>query len=324
MSSRIILYIAAAAISLAMIGCGGARKQVPVTPEKATPSAEPIVSFGTIAGILSDPRQLTFSPSNNGLGSYHPNGERIVYQSDRDGRWQIYQLDLASGVEELLTGSDANDESPMWLPDSSGVLFVSDRNHPGEEFARDIFFYDPVAIQTAALTEETADDWFPVPINSDAYYFLSEREASPAQSQYDIPNGLYRGSLDGTPPALIAGLDVNPSAPADLEDGSLLVRTNEGRLARLSEGNNLTLLTPPSFTCGTVSYSHIRKIAALNIREEDIYYLYLFDVSNGSLQKIETGRGEVRFPQFSPDGNRILYSKEIDGHFQLFQLELAQ
>jgi len=324
MSSRISLYVATATIALALIGCGGTRKQASVTPEEATPSSEPLITFGTIAEVTSGPVQITSNLSNNGLGSYHPNGSRIVFQSDRDGRWQLFQMDLASGVEELLISSQANDENPMWLPDSSGVIFTSDRNHPGEEFARDIFFFDPVAIQTATLTEETADDWYPVPTSADSYYFLSERTAPSGATQYDTPNGLYRGSLDGTPPVLVAGLDINPSAPADLEDGGLLVRTNSGQLARLSPEGVLEPITPSSFYCGTASYSHIRKIAVLNARENDIYGLYLFDLSNKKMQKIETGDGEVRFPQFSPDGAKILFSKEIDGNFQLFQLELAQ
>ncbi len=324
MSSRISLCVATAAISLAIIGCGGTRKQVSVTPEEAIPSSEPVISYGIVAEIVSGPTQLTVNPSNNGLGSYHPDGSKIVFQSDRDGHWQIYQLDIANGAEELLIGSEANDENPMWLPDSAGVLFVSDRNHPGEEFSRDIFFYDPIAIQTATLTEEVADDWYPVPINSDSYYFLSEREAPSDNFQYDILNGLYRGSLDGTPPVLIAGLDVNPSAPADLEDGSILVRTTTGQLAKLSNDSNLELLTPTTLSCGTVSYSHARKFAVLNAREDDVYQLYLFDLTNHNMQKVETGGEEVRFPQFSPDGNKILFTKEIDGNFQLFQLELAQ
>lgn len=323
MSNRINQFFIASSIAIFILGCGGARKQVPVAVDEA-PVAEPAITLGTLAEVGSAPIQLTNHPSSNGLGSYHPNGSQIVFQSDRDGRWQVYQLDLVTGAEELLIGSSGNDENPMWLPDSSGVLFVSDRDNPGSEYSRDIYFFDPVAIVTARLTEETADDWFPVPINSTAFYFLSERGSSEAQSQFDTPNGLYRGSLDGTPASLIAGLDVNPSAPADLEDGSLLVRTNDGQLAKLNQDGGLELLTPLSLKCGTVSYSHVRKIAVLNARLEDEYHLYLFDVNSRIFQEIETGGRDVRYPQFSPDGNKILYSREVEGNFQLFQVELAQ
>jgi len=324
MSSRISLYIAATTLALGIIGCGGARVQVPVTPEETTPAAEPMISFGTVAEVVAGPAQLTTDPSNNGLGSYHPNGSRIVFQSDRDGRWQIYQRDLLSGVEELVTGSESDDENPMWLPDSSGILFVSNRNHPRSEFARDIFFYDPVSIQIATLTENAADDWYPVPIDPDSYYFLSEPNDAEGNPTYETPNGLYRGMLDGSPAEMVAGIDVNPSAPADLEDGALLVRTNEGQLAKLGANGQLELLTPASLVCGTAAYSHVRKFVAFNAREEEVYHLYLFDLEKKIVQKIETGEGEVRFPQFSPDGGKILFSQEVEGKFQLFQLELAQ
>lgn len=323
MSNGISLRTTAALISLILIGCGGARKSVTVEPEQ--PGAEPQFLFGIVAEVASGPQQLTFEACNNGIGAYHPGGERIVFQSDRDGRWQIYELNPTDGRSQRLISSPSNDENPVWMPDSSGILFVSDRNSGGREYGRDIFFYDPASVLTATLADDAADDWYPVPVSADEYLFLSERGTPEGTPDYLAVNGLYRGHLSGEPPMRVGAADLDPSAPADIGDGRQLVRTAAGRLAILNSGDGgLELLTPPSLHCGTAAYSQSRRIAVFSAREGEIYQLYLIDLATRTAQKLETGDGEVRYPQISPDGNRILFAKEVEGYFQLFQMELAQ
>jgi Tol biopolymer transport system component len=323
MSHPVRTYLLAAGIGVVILGCGGARKEVPVTPEPST-KGEPVVIRGIVAEITAPPTQLTSDPSNNGLASYHPGGEKFVFQSDRDGHWQIYQQSFSDGLAEHLVTSESNDENPVWMPDSSGILFTSDRNGGGKEFARDIFFYDPNSVLTATLADDAADDWYPVPVGSEGYLFLSERGANQDTSQYFIRNQLFMGGLSGTVPQLIADTEVDPASPADLGDGRYLVRAKGGQLAALSGDNSLELLTPPNLVCGTISYNKGRNVAAFNGREGDTYKLYLFNLGTKTLQEVDTGSGEVRYPQFSPDGNRILYSEEVDSRFQVFQLYLAQ
>ncbi len=320
-----IRSLSVAALLTLLIGCGGAGKKVTTMPEETTAPSEPKINIGVVAALAGGPSQLTTDASNNGLGSFHPDGFKIVFQSDRDGRWQIYQLNRADSSSTHLVTSDANDENPVWMPDSSGVLFVSDRNSQGNEFGRDIYYYDASKGSVAPMTDDPADDWFPTPVAAGSFLFISERGGAAGTPPYLAPNSLYQGYLNGDPPKLVGGQKLDPSSPAEISEGKFLVRTPTAKLGIFTAADSsLEILTPSNYHCGTVSYNAKRNMAAFNIREGETYQLYLFDLATRTLQKMETGDGEVRYPQISPDGKEILYSREVGGYFQLFLIELAQ
>lgn len=59
-------------------------------------------------------------------------GTEIAYESDRDGNWEIYVLDVAHGVTVNLTRHSADDINPAWSPDGSKIAFSADRNGDGQ------------------------------------------------------------------------------------------------------------------------------------------------------------------------------------------------
>lgn len=53
---------------------------------------------------------------------------QIVFMSSREGDWEIYTIDVASGTLNRLTRSTGNDGLPTWSPNGSQIAFVSDRD----------------------------------------------------------------------------------------------------------------------------------------------------------------------------------------------------
>ncbi len=51
----------------------------------------------------------------------------IVFQSDRDGDWDIYVLNVEDGELVQLTHNTADDEYPVWSPDGRQIAFKSNR-----------------------------------------------------------------------------------------------------------------------------------------------------------------------------------------------------
>jgi len=47
--------------------------------------------------------------------------------ADRQGNWDIYRLDVASGAVTRLTSHAATDGLPVWSPNAEYIAFVSDR-----------------------------------------------------------------------------------------------------------------------------------------------------------------------------------------------------
>ena len=55
-------------------------------------------------------------------------GQRILYQSNRTGSWQLFIMDLASGEQQRLTNDTFNNNFVDWSADNEWVAFVSDRD----------------------------------------------------------------------------------------------------------------------------------------------------------------------------------------------------
>ncbi|MCB0595011.1 MAG: TolB family protein [Lewinellaceae bacterium] len=73
-------------------------------------------------------RNLTNHPGNDRYASYSPDGQWIVFESDRNGRWDIFLMDAEGGQLSQLTDLPAGCRRPSWHPNGRKVLFESTRN----------------------------------------------------------------------------------------------------------------------------------------------------------------------------------------------------
>ena len=77
---------------------------------------------------MSDGENLT---ENNSL-DYYPDlskdGTKIAFTSERHGNQEIYVMDLDNGEIERITKNDAIDKNPSWSPDGQWIAFTSNRN----------------------------------------------------------------------------------------------------------------------------------------------------------------------------------------------------
>ena len=75
----------------------------------------------------SDEQRLTDNAARDALPRWSPDGEKIVFQSDRDGSWDIYVMNADGSDQERLTFSDAGDEHGAWSPDGTKIVYISER-----------------------------------------------------------------------------------------------------------------------------------------------------------------------------------------------------
>ncbi len=76
--------------------------------------------------------QLTQGNHDNRYASYNKAGTKIVFESNRDGRWQIYIMNTnGSGLKRLIR-SEHNDRRPSWHPFKNMIVFESDRKEYSE------------------------------------------------------------------------------------------------------------------------------------------------------------------------------------------------
>ncbi|RLC74492.1 MAG: hypothetical protein DRI61_16510 [Chloroflexi bacterium] len=67
-------------------------------------------------------------PHLNWRPDWSPDGKYLLFQSNRDGNFEIYKASIDGTALINLTKHPANDGDPDWSPDGSKIVFISDRD----------------------------------------------------------------------------------------------------------------------------------------------------------------------------------------------------
>lgn len=59
---------------------------------------------------------------------WSPNSKKLVYQSDRNGNWNLFVYDLESDSIIQLTNNINNEQNPQWHPDGNHIVYDSDKD----------------------------------------------------------------------------------------------------------------------------------------------------------------------------------------------------
>src|SRR5690606_15835794 len=85
------------------------------------------------ATFLSQSRQLTFEGKRSGEGYFHPDGNLLVFQTERDEVnpfYQIYLLDVLSGESARVSPGQGKTTCAFFQPGTSRLLYASTHEDP--------------------------------------------------------------------------------------------------------------------------------------------------------------------------------------------------
>ena len=102
-------------------------------------------------------KNLTRSPGVDEVGSWSPDGSKIVFFSNRAGNGEIYVMDSNGGNQANLTNHPALDAAPTWSPDETRIAFHSNREGDQD----DIYVMSPDGANVVNLTRHPWDDQAP-------------------------------------------------------------------------------------------------------------------------------------------------------------------
>jgi Tol biopolymer transport system component len=93
------------------------------SPASATTTPSQIVR----SKIGGDSHPLTDQDAANIQPSWSPDGSHVVFASNSDGTYHLYEITGSGGDETQLTSGPWNDTHPVWSPDGTRIAFASDR-----------------------------------------------------------------------------------------------------------------------------------------------------------------------------------------------------
>lgn len=286
----------------------------------------------------------------DGYPDIAPDGEYIVFQSNRSGTWQLWIVKPDGAELQRLTRSGANDVTPVWSPDGRNIMFASDRSggarrdfDPAESFdARDIYVMDvsggfEKAEQTVTrIIADEADDMHPEWADAGRKVVFNR--------VYDTGDGadILIAGIDGSNVRVLDTDSGWNTYAAMTPDGKHLVyrgivdEMHDGTAPENSDifsahpdGSNRARLTDdPSFDGWPAVSPDGKIIAFASSRSGEAYHIYLMPVSGGEPRQVTFGsQFNYTQPAWSADGTKLAAFRwngdeagEI-GHIVLIELE---
>jgi TolB protein len=132
---------------------------------RESPNNSPVQVWTMNADGTNQVGPLTSEGSNNFVGDWSPDDTQIVFQSSRDGNFEIYKMNADGSGEVNLTDNAApganRDTFPTWSPDGTRVAFQSNRDGNPDIHVMNADGTNVENITGSSLAEESAPRWSP-------------------------------------------------------------------------------------------------------------------------------------------------------------------
>jgi len=162
--------------------------------------------------------RITSGDWNDIAPALSPDGSRLAFASDRNKYWDLYLMDLQSGVVRQITNSPDYDSSPSWSPDGQWLVFETYKN---DNLELAVVSMSDGVNEVIALTEHPASDQSPAWAPDGRHVaFVSTRSGD---------SDIWLADLDLTGEDRYQNLSLSPDAseshPVWNTDGSKLIWT---------------------------------------------------------------------------------------------------
>ena len=221
----------------------------------------------------------------------------IVFQSNRDGNYEIYSMNSDGTETRRLTNNQATDRNPVLSHDGSKVAFVSNRD--GND---DIYVMNADGRNVVRLTFGVRDEnpsWSP-----------NDKEIA-YESLSDLGFQIFIMKANGTNTYAITagGFDVQPSWSPD---GTRIVFNHNYQIAVMNrDGTGTTLLTDLAGLNEWPHWSPQGKIV-FHSTVSGNYQIYVMDSSGSQILRITNDAANDVWPVWSPNGKSIAFQSNRD------------
>ncbi len=266
---------------------------------------------------------LTDGGYENSYASYSPDGKWIVFESNRDGNWDIYLMDWQGKNVERLTINKADDRRPSWHPEGEKILFESNRNGNIELFT--IRIKDRKETRLKAKAEDGELIF--------ASYAPDGKRIAVSVTKSEEQSNIVILNKNGRKLKTLIANGKRNFFPNWSNDGKEIVyfsryETNneddEIYRINLHSGNILRLTTWPKHNfCPSWSPDNM-KIAYVTSMEDIRPEIYIMDKNGDNKTRITHNEYGETLPRWHPLENKILVAAFKNGNYQICELELSE
>ncbi len=231
----------------------------------------------------------------------------LVFQSDRNGTWDIYRVE-ADGTELVrLTEDPAADKNPAWSPDGRTIAFSSERTGRG-----DIYVMDADGDNVRRMTDHPAYEGAP--------RFTPDGKAIVFEGERDGRAEVYRVDLESGAVKRVTASVERKLGPAYSPDGRTLAFMEKSLIrwhvsVRDEDSGKKRAVTRGGGACRPAWSPDGRLLAFVSTRETDKADLWFREMKGereGSAWRVPTRANAHNYdPAFSPDGTALAMASTI-------------
>ena len=270
------------------------------------------------AQVLPEVILLSEANVENAYPRWSQDGKRILFQSNKSGKWQLYILDIETKRQTAITQDSANNNFPDWSFDNQRVAFVSDRNGNEEVYVMNT---DGTGLQR--ITSDAGRDIHPY-FSPDGKFLLfnsTRGNSSFDIFRYDFSTGETRRLTDTNDDETCARYAPDLKRIVYLRNGTL---TDDVFILNTASGLSDNVTNTPKSRDGWPMFSH----------QGDWIYFSSMEKGSHSIYRIKPdGTGKEQLTQAAADeedarvcvgqdGKSFIYNKRKNGAIDIRRVTL--
>ena len=269
--------------------------------------------------------RLTNNNASDEGPAWSPDGSRIAFWSNRDGKAEIYVMNADGSDVKRLTTNQAEDYGPKWSPDGRKLLFDSERDGNKEVYVMDADGNNQTRLTRNNATD-SATSWSP---DGSQIAFASNRDHTNSYN-FDI----YLMNADGSNVRRIVDDLEFDAEPRWSPDGKklLFISGRSGNFdvyeANIDGTGQQNLTSDYENNDGNPSWSPDGKNIAFVRNIQGKEQIFLMRADGSDRHRVTNNSSNNGQPAWSPDSSKLVFQTDRDGNFEIAVMsvdgELAQ